>query len=236
MTAIYDDVAAEYYDETLHPTCFDFGQASSTLTSQALARVQPRGSLVETGAGRSFFLRIAGAMPEGSDLLITDASDKMLAHSRAIAGPNVTCAVALADDLPCADASVDFVLSLLADPYNTPAYWTEVARVLKPGGAAFYTTPSYVWATSFRAEGAGEVHDSAMFMTVEGKQVYVPSYVVSIEDQSALIARHGLTVEAVTHFTLGDRQNAGGRVSEKLSGPLANDAPIVSGFLVRKPG
>lgn len=235
MTAIYDDVAVEYYDQTLHPTCFDFGQASSALAADALTRVQPRGSLVETGAGKSYFLRTPDALPDDATLLLTDASEKMLDHSRRIAGPNVTCAIALSDDLPCADASVDFVLSLLADPYNTPSFWAEVARVLKPGARAFYTTPSYVWATSFRSEGEGEVHDSAMFLTTEGKQVYVPSYVIDPEDQATMIARAGLTVEQVTHFTLANRLGSGEQVSRKLSGPLGEDAPVVTGFLVVKP-
>jgi ubiquinone/menaquinone biosynthesis C-methylase UbiE len=223
--ASYERLAAEYYDPSQHPTCANFRQASQVLLERLTPDV-PAERSCEVGAGDSLLADLL--VRRGRDvagLLITDAYDAMLEYSRRWEQRGAVLAVARAERLPVANQSILLVVASLADPYDEGSFWSEVARVLMPGGQCLMTTPSWTWAHSFRADGLPE--DLAQFELRNGETLYVPSYVREPSDQRHLIERHGLHVVHEDSITLSAIAEP---VSEKLR-VLAADDPVVNGYV-----
>ena len=109
-----------------------------------LARIAPGETVVDVGCGTGS-LAIAAKRRVGASGSVhgIDASLEMIAQARAksaAAGADVTWEIGHADALPCADGSVDVVLSTLM-MHHLPrvvreAFAAEIRRVLKPGGRA----------------------------------------------------------------------------------------------------
>jgi hypothetical protein len=128
--------------------------------------------------------------------------------------------------------SVGLLVSSLGDPYNVRQFWIEVNRVLQPGGAALFTTPSYEWARAFR--GADEDALSvAEFELASGDRVYLPSFILSEGEQVRLMEVSGLCVREVTQVAMSalDSQH----LSPKLLLGRGPDASILTGFIAQKP-
>jgi len=223
----YSALASEYYDAARHPTCAAFREASAQLLEKMLLDVARANDAVEVGAGDSLLAAVLterGLPIKG--LLLTDDSPEMLEHSRLWHARGASLAVASADRLPVDDASVALVVASLADPYDDAAFWGEVRRVLKPGGRALVTTPSWTWALRFR--GTTGPHDHARFVLRTGDVLDVPSIVRRIEDEQLLIGNCGLT-------TLDCRSVDRSRLA--TSAPkldvLGPTDPVVTGYLVK---
>jgi len=227
--ATYDAIAAEYYDQARHPTCANFSELSNAfLHSRIQKYAAAGGNILEVGAGRSTAASIL--QEEGlpiSRLTLLDQSARMLAYSRdwTVKGACLIVGDACRTQLP--DRSFRLIVSALGDPYNCPAFWREVARLLEPGGLCLFTTPAPEWATRFRQP---EAQSHAEFVIADGRTVLVPSKIPAREQQGSMIADAGL-------HSVGDE----GLSAEKLAGPpspklLLDEAtmrlPIVRGFTV----
>jgi len=230
MKGQYTDLADEYYDEGLHPTCKAFRDAS--YLALGAWREVVRGSRVcEVGSGRSLLAERFGSLARS--LVLVDSSRKMLDHSRPFWGRSVLPVCAAAERLPVPSECCDGVVSILGDPYNTIEFWREVHRVVIPGGFAIYTTPAYDWARDFRGAAL-----EAEFKLRNGSSLLVPSLVFPANGQRGMIEAMGFEVVAVRSIHLGDLQRAGYAVDKahKLSRDSNPSGEVVTGYLGRRRG
>ena len=81
--AAYDRLADEYYDGDQHPTCRNFRQASEVFLRELDLRAIVRGRVLELGAGDSLVAKLLREeLIDPDQLVLTDASARMLSHSR----------------------------------------------------------------------------------------------------------------------------------------------------------
>ncbi len=196
----YQDVAAEYYDRTRHPTCAGLRMLSGRYIAARLCRTAsaPR-RIVEMGAGRSIVAELLGSGAT-DQLVLVDNSEGMLRHSAGLVDPACRLvADAAATGLPT--GSVDVLVSSLGDPYNSVRFWREVARLLRPDGICLFTTPSWAWASAFRS---ADHQDSAEFVVGDGEVLSLPSVVLSEEDQRAMWQGAGFHVLEVVGASAAD--------------------------------
>lgn len=227
----YDRLAPEYYDAGRHPTCANFRAASVKLLKPWLTSVASRAGLIcEVGAGQSIAAELLHSQGYSLEsLVITDGSARMLDHSASWESCGSRLTTASAEALPFASDSVSAIVSSLGDPYNGAAFWTECARVLRPGGLAMFTTPAYGWAHSFRAELE---RDQASFDLVDGTRVSVPSYIFAVSEQVRLLHEAGFLVERICELPLDAL--SGSVISPKLVTTPATSTSVVTGYLARK--
>ena len=228
----YDAVADEYYDSGLHPTTANLGEASKLIASHWLPIFTPTARRVyEVGAGRSFAAEWMWQhrLPL-QRLTITDCSSRMLRYSSHWEASGAAAVLADAEHLPISDGSQDLVVALLGDPYNNPAFWLEVQRVLVVGGRVIFTTPTYEWARAYRAH-AGDAASVAIFELGNGRQLAMPSHILPRKEQDQLIGRNGLMVETVAEVSADEIQPP---LSPKLAVASASGLPVVRGYLARK--
>jgi SAM-dependent methyltransferase len=186
----YAEVGGEYYDVDRHPTSHAFRQGSARLLRPALVAFRSE-RVLEVGSGRSLVTENAAATVE---VVVTDADATMLTYSRD--DGRFPLVQADARRLPFRDAAFDVVVASLGDPYNEPAYWSEMRRVLHHHGLVLYTTPTFGWSHQFRGSSSAE-KTSAEFALRDGRTVRVPSHILSEADQRRLIESAGLTVASV---------------------------------------
>jgi SAM-dependent methyltransferase len=154
-------------------------------------------SVLETGAGGSLAAELRDEMKLQLVLILSDQSSEMLSLSG-----SRSCDYRLildAEHLSIQSGSIDTIVASLGDPYNTRAFWCQCARVLRPGGRVFFTTPAFAWANSFRHE-TGSPMMAAEFDLAEGGTVFVPSVVLTPSAQAELIESAGLKVEQAIHI------------------------------------
>ncbi len=228
----YERLAAEYYDPILHPTCANFRTASAVVLAHWLLDVCTRTArLVEVGAGKSLLLEYL--VEHGcrvQSVLVTDSSPKMLEHSRGLGLEPTQFLIAPAYRIPVPDGSVSALVASLGDPYNTNTFWAEAHRVLEPNGHVIFTTPSWEWSSTFRQANEGQI---AEFVMSDGTRVDVPSLILSLHEQEALIESTGL--ELVNEFSVTANDLGSHIISPKLAIPRDGHQPIVRGFLVVRP-
>jgi ubiquinone/menaquinone biosynthesis C-methylase UbiE len=219
----YDDLALEYYDSKLHPTCANFREGSRNLLVpwlRELGRSDAR--ILEVGAGCSI---VSEWLTEDKRSVLrfvaTDLSPNMLRYSTDHSS-HADFVVCDARQLPFADSSFDLIVSSLGDPYNTITFWKELERVLRAGAHALFTTPSFGWARKFRN---GDTH--AEFVTSIGHTLAVPSYIESKKSQRILIESSGLTFLRVQDI----HEN---QLTSTLRSPKLRAGPIVSGYIAAK--
>lgn len=229
--ATYDPVAVEYYDQTAHPTCFNFNRLSRLYIEQRFPEPWDASGIVEVGAGDSAVAALLHARGYGLEgLAITDASAAMAAHSDRWRAEGATVSVTPAQNLGGSDNRFAMLVSSLGDPYNIPEFWREARRVLKPGGRLLFTTPSFEWSRRFRHETA--LH-SAEFLVGGHKVLELPSFVMSLAAQVGMMESAGFSV---IHFeSLGkDRLHPAEPLSSKLRVFGEDQTSFVWGFELEK--
>jgi SAM-dependent methyltransferase len=155
----------------------------------------------------------------------------MLSYSQQWANAITHLVVADSTALPIASENLDLLISSLGDPYNTPSFWSEVYRTLRPGGAAMFTTPSFDWAIAFRDKCKSDI-TSAEFETIGGEVVSVPSWIYSQVEQIEMIEKSGLIMSE--HARVSIPQITPASLSPKLLRGRGFDADVVEGYLVTK--
>lgn len=232
----YEELAQEYYDTFRHPTCANFRQASAFLFTKWSSHLpSDLGRSCEIGPGRSLLaeFRALGKFST-SALLLVDSSRSMLEHSKIYSSPGQVGIIGAATALPLKNESIEFVASFLGDPYNIPEFWHEVYRVLKPGGKFVFTTPSYEWASAFRAGLSLKEQASAEFLLSNGRKVLVPSFILPEKKQHELIASANFRIfdfDGVRVSDLGDKM-----LSPKLMVKGSKELVVVTGYLCEKHG
>ena len=228
----YEDLAAEYYDPIRHPTCANFREASGRLIAAWLPTLLPvvDGWLCEVGPGMSLVAELLTKQDAAlARLTPVDSSPSMLRYATpwATAGANLLLGTAFR--LPIASESVQLLVSSLGDPYNTSRFLKEVRRVLRPGGAFVFTTPSYGWATSFRPVPGVKL---AEFELSDGRRVEVPSWIYSRDEQLRMFERHGLLQKQVAEAPISELKSE--PVSPKLLQVGGLNSSVVTGYLLVK--
>jgi ubiquinone/menaquinone biosynthesis C-methylase UbiE len=230
--ALYQDIAAEYYDPERHPTCANFREASSLLLDKWLRTAKPDGVFCEVGAGDSLLAELLrGSGISARELIITDSSPAMLSYSKRWSSTGTYLVLSDAIRLPFPDHKLDLLVSSLGDPYNLTEFWDEVCRVLRPSGVALYTTPAYAWAKAFRTKSNGDLK-SAQFDLLDGGSVDLPSWIYPVQEQVEIIEKSGLEVvekSSVSIFEIGSNH-----LSPKLMIERGSDAEVVEGYLITR--
>lgn len=229
----YDDVAAEYYDRTRHPTCDNFRDASRILAISFLELhgKDAQAEFCDIGAGRSLLAELIPQTGRLDHLCLIDKSGFMLEYStdwkwrgaRVIVGDATK-------SIPLNSASIDVALASLGDPYNISGFWRELHRILRPGGYALFTTPSFEWASAFRGQAAAAI---AEFELADGRALSLPSYVYEPSVQVGLISESGLLVDSVIQVAVSALKTP--HLSPKLALLLDTNGSVVTGFVCRRP-
>ncbi len=229
----YEMLALEYYDSTRHPTCVSFRQASCFLLREWLQLLLSQsGWVCEVGPGKSLIAELLAQQGQTLDsLVLVDSSPSMLAYSNDWRHRGAKLVLGDAEALPLASDSIAVVVSFLGDPYNSPQFWRETSRILKQGGLALLTAPSYEWAVAYRGESK-KVFTSAEFELADGRSVRVPSLIYPVDEQINLIKSSGLVVEEVTHVPISALDE--GQLSPKLRVVQGSKSSVVSGYRARK--
>lgn len=230
MNENYSAVAAEYYDHKLHPTCYDFCRFSRFYLESMLAPDDVARPILEVGAGDSVVASILNGRNQTlHGLEITDASKQMLAYSTKWSSLGAQLRVAPADELDRPDRSTALIIASLCDPYNTPKFWIEAARVLEEGGRIIATIPSYRWATRYR----GDRHIStAEFVLTNGQKVRLPSFIFDLRSQLDIFESAGLHL--INFFDVGPAESGLEITSPKLNAPDETNLSVIWGFSVKK--
>jgi hypothetical protein len=235
VVGTYEELAKEYYDPVRHPTCANFRQASDHLLVAYLSQ-HPFGDgwLCEVGCGDSLIATHLLERGHGlARLVLIDSAPSMLAYSKRWKQRGARLLLADSTNLPLSSESVEFLVSSLGDPYNGPAYWEEVSRVLRRGAVSLFTTPAYEWAAAFRGGPAAPSMGSAEFQLANGRILCVPSWIYPIREQTQLIQTHRLVVESVVEVPIATLSPTSR--SPKLREERGDAASVVTGYLVKKP-
>jgi SAM-dependent methyltransferase len=223
----YADVADEYYDPSRHPTSANFRSASGAVV-RAWLPAGDVGTVCDVGAGESLAAEVLAEQGSSLErLTLLDSAPEMLAYSEKWLAQGAKSVVGDAEAMPFGDLEFDLVVASLGDPFNGLRFWREVARVLRPGGHAIFTTPSFEWADTFRG-GHHAPPDAADFLLRDGSHILVPSVVLQERAQIDLVAQAGLSVIGVYHVLRAALR--AGPISEKLN--ISDTVAFVAGYLV----
>ncbi|SFL36811.1 class I SAM-dependent methyltransferase [Shimia haliotis] len=217
----YEAVAKEYYDPGLHPTCAALRDLSLQAVNACVLKLPTQGVLVEIGAGDSILAPIALKGEALHRVVLLDGSETMLTYSQKWGQMGAKLQRSDASETSLQSSSAALVIASLGDPYNTPSFWDEMRRVLRPDGRLVFTSPAHEWSSRFRLGGKDDV---AEFVTSNGKKFEMPSFVYPYKEQLELIGRSGLSCREYFALTVS---SLSGRTPPKLS-LLSNDTPAVA--------
>lgn len=229
--ASYDAIADEYYDPDAHPTCHNFNHLSRICLERWIPDRFLSRDILEVGAGDS---AVAAILYEKglplAGLELHDASEKMLAYSRKWQQHGVSTVVSDACSILKEDSSVSLLVASLGDPYNTPVFWAEAARVVRPDGLVLFTLPSFQWASRFRTTLDVNSTHIAEFKLCNNKIVHVPSFIYPLAEQVRRIEEVGFMVVQFT--SVGEEALSDKRyLSPKTNVFGANSSSLVWGFM-----
>lgn len=225
----YEDVASEYYDSRRHPTSANFREASQYfLRSWLDSLLDTSGWMVEVGAGDSLVAQELGRrrLPMNR-LLVTDSSGLMLSYSDRWRKDGVVLTLSDANRLALKSSSAGSIVSILGDPYNESRFWNEVRRVLRPGGLALFTTPSFEWASAYR-EATKSDPGLAEFELRDGRRRQLASRILTPEEQISEVESAGLTVKEVSEVPMRCLR---GPLSPKILCLRGPESSLVTGFV-----
>lgn len=230
----YKYVAAEYYDDKLHPTCANFRHLSKLFFKEKLTTYK-NGNIIEVGAGKSV---VAEILLENdidiSTLTITDLTEEMLGYSNVYMDFGASLSIEDATILQGIDDNTgDLICSSLGDPYNLLLFWETAHRVLKRNGRVLFTTPSYEWALKYRAVESKSGLDEAVFTLSDSSLVYVDSYVYPLPVLKKNIESAGLIVVDVVCYGINYLTQE--KISFKIVNIAEGDKPIIVGLEISKP-
>jgi ubiquinone/menaquinone biosynthesis C-methylase UbiE len=190
----YDNVAHEYYDERAHPTCYNFNRLSRQFIERQFPEPWNGQATVEVGAGASSVAALLHARGYSLvGLLITDASAAMLRYSERWIDLGASMLVCDASRIGATNEAYSLLIASLGDPYNTPSFWAEAHRVVKPGGRVLFTTPSYEWSARFRGVDSDAAR-LAEFLLTSGERLSLPSIVAPLSAQIKMMEDAGFQV------------------------------------------
>jgi hypothetical protein len=229
----YRNVASEYYDEKLHPTCANFRAASKLVFEKRAASFRRKElTVLEVGAGKSLYAEVCPEWRElNQSLTLNDSVPEMLTYSHKVIREGATVLVGDISHLPMPPASIDLLVSSLGDPYNVNEFWLKCTNLLRTDGLVLFTTPSYAWARIFRDQEANSMYN-AEFVTSKGHVYGMPSYILEKTKQLSLMEAHDLLVVGSGNVTLDDIQTE--IVSEKLLEAKSLGLPILDWYLCKK--
>jgi hypothetical protein len=192
----YDLLADEYYDAVAHPTCYNLNRLSRLFIERHLPEPWNGRETLEVGAGDSCVASILHARGYSlRGLRITDASEGMLRHSWRWKELGATLMACDAYALSHSAHSISLLVASLGDPYNTPGFWAEAHRGLRPEGELIFTIPSFAWSSRFRGMDSATAN-LAEFVLRDGRRVVVPSCLMSLPEQVRMIEDAGFMVAA----------------------------------------
>lgn len=192
--ANYDLVAAEYYDEHLHPTCADFRAGCRAYLERFFERHKPVGRMADIGCGKSLVADF-----RKQDLVLVDESPEMLRHN--LASLEMRCIDV--EQAPIGTSEFDWIFAVLGDPYNSPATWKNIQTALKPAGQCVFIVPSDHWAKVFRENCSEERANLARFLTPRG-EIFLRSLIVGRASQEKMILDAGMSLIAADHVLVAD--------------------------------
>ena len=232
VSGSYEQLSAEYYDRRLHPTSANFREASRIVLAHWIPLLGFGDEWIcEVGAGMSLLCEVLDRERKPlNKMLLTDYSYSMLVSSYGWRDRGAHLAVCEASSLPLASSSIGALVSILGDSFDTESFWAETARIVRPGGVAIHTTPSYEWALAFRRRKGFSV---AEFLTKGGVQVVVPSFVRPVEQERVLIESAGLFVKDVMAVPMSALDTE--PLSPKLTSVLTESDTALVGYLVTRP-
>lgn len=231
----YRMLADEYYDAVRHPTCANFRDASEQLIGSWLGGMLGTEPVCEVGCGMSIIAGMYWGMNLPlKNLYLTDSTSRMLAYSDKWRSAGAHLLLADATELPFTSNSIAICIASLGDPYNRPAFWDELARIMTPGGYAVFTTPSFEWAREYRlSDQDGSTEDTAEFRLANGKTILAASIVCPRTDQISMVERaKGLEVVDMTSIVYSQLRSM--PISPKLLAAKDRDQPVVTGYLIHK--
>ncbi|SRR6266478_552573 len=192
----YDLLAEEYYDAIAHPTCCNLNRLSRLFVERHFPEPWSGWETLEVGAGDSCVASILHARGYSlRGLRITDASEGMLRHSSRWKELGATLMTCDAYALSHPGHSISLLVASLGDPYNTPDFWAEAHKGLRPEGKLIFTMPSFAWSSRFRGMNSAGAN-LAEFVLRDGSRVVVPSCVMSLPEQVRMIEDAGFMVAA----------------------------------------
>jgi hypothetical protein len=230
----YEMVAFEYYDDVRHPTCRNLRDGSMLAFMElGMERFLAANAICEVGPGLwSAAAELGGLRGSLHNLVLLDNSRAMLTHSARYRSDGAHLVLADAERLPFRNQGIDVVIAGLGDPYNTIDFWDGLSWSLRRGGFCFFTTPSYEWATWFRSGAHKERPGYACFEVINGRAVYLPSLVYSLESQCKMIEQHGMRVVEVVNITVEMLPRPWS--PKIIDAPLAEKTPLVVGYRIAK--
>lgn len=199
----YSDIASEYYDRDLHPTCAALRELSSKYIFPRISKkLISENSFLDIGAGRSilgeYFIDTGASL---QNLTILDESQEMLLHSNEFLNIGANSILASASDTGLESRSFDIIVASLGDPFNYLDFWNEISRLISLNGACLFTTPAPEWANAFRPS---KYLHAAEFIRADGTRLFMPSPVLSLHEQSDLFDSAGLQLIDSQSYSLMD--------------------------------
>ena len=138
----YEDVADEYA-RLVAPKYVPI----AALVADRVPSVVSAHEVVELAAGTGVLTRLLAprVLRAGGSFTAVDLSPEMLRNAHRHVDPRVELVVGDVEDLPLPDGSADLVVSSLGPVQDSDRAWSEVTRVLRPGGRVVLVT----WGTEY---------------------------------------------------------------------------------------
>jgi len=232
----YDDIAEEYYDSSRHPTCANFREISKNFLTENILYLIESAIIFDIGAGNSIVAEIKSEIKSiSARVVISDKSRNMINNSRSLHA--YIDAVCICDAQKDLSAMVDYfgkcdlAICNLGDPYNTKNFWLQLSRIVKDQGNVIFTTPSYEWSQSFRANHQNGNLVSAEFATKNGVK-HVPSFIHSNKTQSKMMDRYGFQIQSIEKLALN--RLSSNNISEKISSSIDKREGVVTAYIARR--
>lgn len=228
---MYDLLSDEYYIQDKHPTSFYLRECSKKLLKSNFGKKKFRRA-IEVGAGKSVLPEILDEYTHYDDIILVDKNIEMLSYSFDQCSENYFSLVGSNDQLPFRDESFDVFFSCLGDPYNCDLFWSEMYRVLIPGGIGLFTSPAFEWAMIFRDIEALGSKNEAVFQIKDGRTVWTKSNILTECDQRRLINKAGLEVLKTSQIRPIDMEIS---APPKISSIIDEETAVVSLYEVARP-